>query len=115
MSQQETRIGKIKLVEKLKNETLEEQCKRLLNNIPLNKWCDTYEEMMRDCDDYSICDDNIYEVIKNECYDYSDILIANKNTDGTISFTLSYYNGICGFNEALEIRNTIIEALANMN
>lgn len=108
MSQQETRIGKVRLVEKLENETLEEQCKRLLNNIQLDKWCDTYEKMMYDCDDYAICNGNIYEVIKNECYDYSDIFISNKNTDGTISFTLSYYNGSCEFGEALE------EAIKNM-
>ena len=102
MSQQETRIGKVRLVEKLEDETLEEQCKRLLNDIPLNKWCDTYKEMIYDYDNYAICNGNIYEIIKNKDYCGEDIFIANKNKDGTISFTLNYYNGGCGFCEALE-------------
>jgi hypothetical protein len=33
---------------------------------------------------------------------YEDIFNSNKNDDGTIDFEVKYYNGGCGFNEAIE-------------
>ena len=89
MSQQETRIGKIKLIEKLENETLEQQCKRILGMKQLDDYYDTYEEAIIDCND----EDREQE----DC----DIFEANINDDGTISYTVSYYNGGCCFSEAI--------------
>jgi hypothetical protein len=43
----------------------------------------------------------MYEVIK--CKEYTgDIFQAKDNLDGTIDFQVQYYNGGCGFSEALE-------------
>lgn len=109
MSQQETRIGKIKLIDKLENETLEDQCKRILGMKQLANYYDSYEEALRDCDDkYIIHNNNVYEVIEDIKNYGEDIYCAIDNGDGTISYALSYYNGGCGFAEAIE------ESLDNM-
>lgn len=101
MSQQEVRIGKIKLLEKLESETLEEQCKRILNNKK-ESYYDSYEEAIGDCDEkYIVHNDNVYEVIEDQWCDGDDIFEAKRNNDKTISYVLSYYNGGCGFNEAI--------------
>lgn len=44
----------------------------------------------------------VYEVEKEEIDPYSDLLISNKNEDGTIDFEVKYHNGGCSFNEAIE-------------
>lgn len=98
-------------MEKLKNETLENQCKRLLNNVELSDYCDTYQEMFEDefYQQYFIFNNIIYKVDNKQDIDPDDsIFIANKNENGTIEFEVKYYNGGCSFNEALE------EALENM-
>lgn len=105
MSQTETHVGKLKLVPKLENEDLELQCKRLLNNEPLYEYCDTYEEMLEGsrlygCK-YIISKTDIYEIIEDYSCEGDDIFNANKNSDGTISYVTSFYNGGCSFSEAL--------------
>ena len=51
----------------------------------------------------------IYEIIdKSDNLFFEDIFLATKNSDGTISFEIKYYNGGCGLDEALE------DALSNM-
>ena len=103
MSQQETRIGKIKLIEKLDNEALDEQCKRVFGNGKYESYYDSYEEALRDCDDkYIIHNNNVYEVVEDVKNYGEDIYCAIDNGDGTISYVLSYYNGGCGFTEAIQ-------------
>lgn len=107
MSQQETRIGKIKLIEKLENENLEQQCKRILDeaNFKVDDCCDTYKEAIEEYGDfekYIIYKNNLYEVIEDIKQDDCDIFEANMNEDGTISYTVSYYNGGCCLSEAIE-------------
>lgn len=114
MSETVRYTGKLELVEKLKNETLEEQCKRILNwhkYWELNKYCDSWEEML--CDElyekYVIHNEDIYEVIEQKYKDTDyNIFEAHKNADGTISYEVMYYNGGCSFDEA------ICEALDNI-
>ena len=56
-----------------------------------------------DSDNVVKIDDNFYEIIEHICLDESDYVgQANDNPDGTISFMLHFYNGGCGFSEALE-------------
>ena len=88
--------GKIQLVEKIKDETLEEQCKRILSEHgyqELDLYCDSWHEML--CEElyerYVIVNDSIYKVI-----------------DKTINYHVMYYDGGCSFNEAIE------EAIQNM-
>lgn len=109
MSQTETHIGKLKLVPKLENENLEEQCKRILNNKPLDKYYDSYCEMFKASGLYGYKSgyvisnkSEIYEVIEDFVFEGDDIFNANKNSDGTITYVTSFYNGGCGFSDALQ-------------
>lgn len=107
MSEQETVCGKLKLLNKLSDETLEQQCKRIYSErftpreVP---YWDSFEEDLMD-DGYkkfTIYDDNLYEVISKENFDSYNIFDIKKTEDGTFDFVLSYYNGGCSFDEAIE-------------
>lgn len=96
--------GKLRIVDKLPNEGLEEQCKRLLKADEITKYYSSYQEMFEDTlhDTYVISDENIYEVVKKNRIEYDDsIFILNENTDGTYDYEVMYYNGGCGFTEAI--------------
>lgn len=107
--------GKLQLVNKLPNETLEEQCKRILvehNYRELDSYCDSWREMLYEelYERYVVVNNNnIYEIVeKNNKTDEYDIFNATQNLDGSIDYEVMYYNGGCSFNEAIE------EALENM-
>lgn len=106
--------GKLQLVDKLPNETLEEQCKRILakhNYFELDSYCDSWREMLYEelYERYVIANNTIYEVVekKHRSID-EDIFEAHANLDGSIEYEVMYYNGGCSFNEAIE------EALENL-
>lgn len=50
----------------------------------------------------------VYSIVRNEYEDGNDIFESSKNKDGTIDFQVKYYNGGCGFGEAMEeaLKNT---------
>lgn len=109
--------GKLRLVPKLhKNETLNEQCERILKQANKTKddlyyyegdfvWA-VYDELY---DKYVIVSHDVYEIIEKESFDVeSDIFYATQNLDGTIDYHVMYYNGGCSFNEAID------EAIRNM-
>lgn len=56
-------------------------------------------------DEYSTkfyCIENLIYEVESEIYEDCDsIFESHKNKDGTINFDIKYYNGGCGFNEAL--------------
>ena len=59
---------------------------------------------------YYISKDNIiYEIVEKKNIDESDIFIAHFNSDDIIDFELQYYNGGCGFSEALDIAMNNLE------
>ena len=100
--------GKLEVVDTLPDETLEEQCKRILakhNYFELDSYCDSWREML--CEElyerYVIANDTIYEVVekKHRSID-EDIFEAHANLDGSIEYEVMYYNGGCSFNEAIE-------------
>ena len=99
--------GKIKLIERKTNETLEEQCERILrehNYDELKDFYDSWEEMFGEemYEKYVIHNDKIYEVLEQNCKDTDyDIFEAHKNEDGTIGYEVMYYNGGCSFDEAI--------------
>lgn len=103
--------GVLSPVVKLKGESLEEQCKRLLNNKELPSYCESYQEMLTDefYQEYVIYDDIVYQVEKQEMDDDDDIFITTKGKKGTFNFEVRYYNGGCGFDEAIE------EAMKNLS
>ena len=100
--------GKLKLIEKVDNETLEEQCKRLIASHNFTKSNASYyswEEMLCDelYDKYVVCNNRVYEILEKQYINYyDDISIAYENEDGTISYEVKYYNGGCCFSEAIE-------------
>ena len=47
-------------------------------------------------------DGEVYDIVRNEFEDSDGIFESSKNEDGTIDFEVKYYNGGCGFGEALE-------------
>lgn len=47
-------------------------------------------------------DDEVWEVIQDKEYDDYEILEMTSNFDGTFNYILSYYNGGCGFSEAMQ-------------
>jgi len=52
--------------------------------------------------EYAVHNDKIYEVhIEEQDPDPNDIFNATHDPDGTINFVIRYYNGGCGFNEAI--------------
>lgn len=100
--------GTLTKVERLEGESLEQQCKRLLaerlsSEIELGEgasWREYFED--ETYKEYVIHDEVIYKADIVEMDD-NDVFKANRNSDGTIGFTLVYYNGGCSFNEAIEI------------
>ena len=64
--------------------------------------CDD-EDDLYDVENLAVINEDIYEVIeKNGVDDVDDIFIAKKDESGVICFSVKYYNGGCGFEDALE-------------
>lgn len=109
MSEQVYQTGKIKLVEK-NGEKLWQQCKRILEeeyNREYDESLYSPEDYIDDFiqeiyEDYVLIDDSIYKVEELKDLDSYDIYELHDNKDGTMNFILSYYNGGCSFNEAME-------------
>lgn len=107
--------GKIKLVEKLQNESLEEQCKRILsqhNFYKKDSYCDSWETMLYEelYDKYVVVNDNLYEVVEKNDKEYdTDIFNIFENEDGSYNYEVMFYNAGCSFSEAIGI------ALNNIN
>lgn len=106
--------GKIEEVKAHDNESMEDVAKRLLaeNNIEMKDYYDSAIECLESesysatkgyYGEYILINERLYKVV--ECQDIDpdeDIIRAEKNPDGTINFEVKYYNGGCGFSEAVE-------------
>lgn len=94
----------MKEVEKLDNESIEFQCQRILNNKPLPWFYDSYQELLLNdfYEEFVVYNDVLYSVLKEEIDMDEDIFIAKVNKNGDIDFEVKYYNGGCGFEEAIE-------------
>lgn len=99
--------GKLEYLNKLPNETLEEQCKRILieNEFinPVSSMCFEYSELLLDYfyNEYIIYGEDLFKVISQEDVDSDNIFIVKNNGDGTYDYEVMYYNGGCGLSEAL--------------
>ena len=107
MSDCEYRTGRI-IKENLEESEKEEFARQIFDKAGIRelRWTDSFLEMLRDEGEdhgYVVINGDIYRLLANASKDYdTDIFDASENPDGTIDFTLRYYNGGCGFNEALE-------------
>ena len=70
----------------------------------METYYDDWIERLQDLNDneFVVCSNCIYHVISDKEISGGDIFNAERNLDGTISYVLSYYNGGCGFEEAIE-------------
>lgn len=53
-------------------------------------------------DKFAFVGDKLYEMMDYKDISDEDICDASRNSDGSISFVVRYYNGGCGFDEVLE-------------
>lgn len=96
--------GVLEVVERHDGENLDEQCKRILNNRELPSYYENYQEFLRDefYKDMTIQNGVVYRVKKTNVDPDGDIFNATLRENGDIEFEVRYYNGACGFDEALE-------------
>lgn len=99
--------GKLIKLKKLNNETLEQQSERICKeNYLYERPCyyrnwgeyltgELYER-------YYINNNNLYVIESEQVDPEYDIFNASLNKNGEIEFEVKYYNGGCGFNEALD-------------
>jgi len=95
--------GKLKKVEREENETLEIQCKRILGNVKLESWYDSYSKMLlgEHYESYVIHEGILYSVEEMKSIDADeDIFLSNSTKEG-YEFEIKYYNGGCSFDEAI--------------
>ena len=108
MSETVIEKGKLTLIERLNNETLEEQCKRILNNkiddFDLG-WYKTYKEALLDefYNDYYVHEDILYELDYYDLGFCEDIAEGEVKGDSSIDFLVSYHNGGTCLNEMLDV------------
>lgn len=69
----------------------------------LPKYTDSWEECIMDkfYQEAIIIDELVYRVEKEEQNPYDSVFEATKNEDGSYDFIVKYYNGGCGFDEAI--------------
>lgn len=107
MSETVRYTGKIKLLERINNETLEEQCERIAEENNCREFIGYYDNwqeviMYELYDKYVVHNDKVYEVLEQEyAYTYMGIFKGFKNKDRTINYDVMYYNGGCSFDEAI--------------
>lgn len=107
MSETVIHIGKLK---KLEISTSIEDwaanlCKTEYNCQKLSNWTTNWiEELMElSRNRFVIVDDNVFEVLEDDCNgNYDDIFEMKQNDDGTFSYILQYHNGGCCYSEAIE-------------
>lgn len=109
MSKMEMHIGKLEKIQIPDGVTTEEKAKEICKSrygiTELWTYYDDWTECLQSesCGGFVVVGGTLYHVISDEEITDGDIFNANENEDGTISYTLSYYNGGCSFSEAIEI------------
>jgi len=70
----------------------------------LPSYYDDVEELFHDelSTDVKLIDGQVYKVEREYFEDSDSIFKSSENEDGTIDFEVKYYNGGCGFSEALD-------------
>jgi len=96
--------GTLILLERLENETLEEQIQRILCKDELPSYAESWEECLYSdyYKEYTVSNNILYKVEEIKSIGDYDIFDIHKNTDGTYDFEVMYYNGGCSFDEAIE-------------
>lgn len=99
--------GKLELVEKDKDEILEDVCKRVLlkhGYRELKNCFDSYGEMLYNklYNKYVITENNVYKILSKEEVEEYEIFNISDNENGTYDYEVMYYTGGMGLDEAIE-------------
>lgn len=104
MSRQETHVGKIKPTGLSLVEWMFENQHLVLDRFKDQE--DLHElfwwGLSCECNKFILLDDEVWEVIQDSEFDEYDIFKMVPNLDDTFNYVLSYYNGGCGFSEAMQ-------------
>ena len=75
-----------------------------MEGVEISKYCDTAIEHFNEVlsDDAIDVNGLVFEIKRERINPYEDIMLATKNEDGSYDFEVKYYNGGCGFGEAIE-------------
>ena len=100
MSGTETKIGKVKEIKFIDGTTFDEKKEQLKK---AGHKIEEFEKNYLDCDTLCMIEGGrIFEIVEEVDLEGGDIAEAIRNSDGTISYTLQYYNGGACFEEMLE-------------
>lgn len=98
--------GVLTPIERLENETLDEQCKRVLRMDELPYYCDDYIDYVRyeqgDPKEFMVVNDKLFSAVIVDVPMEDGIYKAEYTSDGSIKFEVRYYNGGCSFEEAVD-------------
>ena len=110
MSDYEHHRGRMVEVKSSATTSLNNICNAIANERGL-EWTDYYEKYHKDdwitfiCDkldrEYVYINERLYKVDDTEIDPSDDIIIAERQSDGSITFELRFYNGACCFIEGL--------------
>lgn len=106
MSETETLVGTLTEVEPRPGETLEIMMDRILAESGHHRG-DYYDDIEEEFEDtlyheYILVDGTIYKVAVEKRDPWESIFKAERQSGGSISFTVQYHNGGMSFNEAIE-------------
>ena len=86
---------------------VENTAKLILEKLGMGKasYNDTYLEELRDSlyKEYVFVNGMLYKIEGSKQDPYADIYIVQEKGDGEFDFELKFYNGGCGFDEAIEL------------
>lgn len=102
MSNQQLIKGIITKLVPIKEESLEEQAKRLLNSELNVKWYDTYLEQLLDSNEYILVGENIYQISEQIDLEDYDFCHLEEISFQKFSFITSFYNGGTCLTEVLQ-------------
>jgi hypothetical protein len=74
------------------------------NNLEVDDYFENAQEALEDhfYEKVAVIENQVYEVTDMKDMQYDDVFESNKNEDGSIDIHVKYYNGGCGFSEAIE-------------
>lgn len=98
--------GKLNLIDRLENETLENQCLRILNEFDIDIE-DYYESPMEQLkgelsDEFYVYNDNLYSLYYKSIDTSYEIAEGDIREDGSIEFLTMYYSGGTCLSEMLD-------------
>jgi hypothetical protein len=110
MSQMETHIGKLRKVIIMDNHSVEDWCREKCEEAGVpsmlpeyyNSWKETLQYHLDAYNKYFFMDGEVWEAFEHKELEDDDIYEMSKNEDGTLSFTMRFYNGGTCLTECIE-------------